>query len=125
MEKELLNINIGEVVKDGLKKKRMSQMELSQMIGVSQSLVSAWIKNQRTPTAKNLIRLAIILDIVQFLFPGYGKLPSEGESGKQQVEGNGYSEIFTEIEKLRQTDRKLEQKIQSLEQLFNRVSVGK
>ena len=41
MQIELVDINIGEAVREGLKKKKMDQVELAEIIGVSQSLVSA------------------------------------------------------------------------------------
>jgi transcriptional regulator with XRE-family HTH domain len=68
-----LKIDIGKAIRNGLEKHHMIQRDLAEMLGKSVSLVSEWTRNVKVPSGDDLIRVAILLDIVEELFPGYTK----------------------------------------------------
>ena len=45
-----------------LKENNMTQKELAQKIGVSQAIVTYWVKGQRQPTAENIFEVAKALE---------------------------------------------------------------
>ena len=45
-----------------LKENNMTQKELAQKIGVSQAIVTYWVKGQRQPTAENIFEVAKTLE---------------------------------------------------------------
>lgn len=69
-------INIGELIKEAMKKKGVSQKELSLHLGTTQPSVSDWINNKSYPSGDKLIEIALYLDIVEKIFPGYQKVQS-------------------------------------------------
>ena len=82
-------MNIGEAIKKGRKRKKLNQKELASMMDVSCGTISHWEQNTRSPQAKDLIKLANMLDIVTDLFPGYMKSDTGGFS----------SELVTKMQK--------------------------
>lgn len=86
-------MNIGEKIRKGRIKKGLTQRQLSQLIGMSPSLVSGWENSTRIPTGEELIKLAEQLDIVSEFFPGYVKIysPDEHREVKKKI---------TEVEKI-------------------------
>ncbi len=74
-----MNINIGEAIRQGLKKKKITQQELAETMGKSQSSISEWINNRKRPSVDDLFKLADMLDIISDLFPGYVKREDFGQ----------------------------------------------
>lgn len=68
-----IEINIGETIKQGLKKNNLTQKDFAKVMDKSISLVSEWTRNVKTPSGKDLIKIALCLDVVELLFPGYVK----------------------------------------------------
>jgi transcriptional regulator with XRE-family HTH domain len=64
-----VQIDIGNAIRHGLDKKGWTQKKFAEIMGVSASLVSCWIKNERIPPGDVLIKIALLLDIVDELFP--------------------------------------------------------
>ena len=65
--------NLGEIIKIARIKKKLSQEKLAQILGVTKGAISSWENNRYAPDGKVLVKLAMKLDIVEQLFPGYIK----------------------------------------------------
>lgn len=64
-------MSIGERISDLRKEKKLSQSELSQLLGVSRQAVSKWENDTTSPDTLNLIKLADALDTeIEFLATG-------------------------------------------------------
>ena len=72
-------MSLGERITELRTQNAMSQYELSRQMEVSRQAVSKWENDQASPDAKNLIRLAEILDTdIEYLATGrrtYGRRP--------------------------------------------------
>ena len=68
-----MEINIGEAIKKGLSKNNLTRKDFAKTMGKSLSLVSEWTRNVKTPSGGDIIKIALYLDIVEDLFPGYAK----------------------------------------------------
>ena len=66
-------MDIASIIKAGRTKKKISQEELAKRVGVTKNNVWAWENNKYVPAGDVLIRLALELDIVSDLFPGYSR----------------------------------------------------
>ena len=107
------NINIGASIRKGLQKKNWTQLDFARKIGKSQSTISEWISNKKHPLSEELISIAIELDIVPDLFPGYMKLaPLETEKEGISVDKD------KEIEKLWQAIYSIENKQVEMANIF-------
>ena len=73
VEYQSIEVNIGEAIKQGLKKKDLTRKDFAKVVNKSISLVSEWTRNVKTPSGKDLVKIALYLDIVENLFPGYTK----------------------------------------------------
>lgn len=62
------NIEIGEAIRRGRKRKRWSQSELAEKMNVHQTHVSQWEKGKKRIYGEDLIKIAQMLDIVDELF---------------------------------------------------------
>lgn len=62
---------ISEAIEIGLRRKKISQVDLASKIGVTESAVSSWTKGRKLPSADKLMQIIAILDLVPDLFPGY------------------------------------------------------
>lgn len=67
-------MNLGHIIRVGRVRKNLEQRQLAEMLGVAQSAVSSWESGKSIPSGDILIKLARDLDIVEELFPGYGKI---------------------------------------------------
>ena len=73
--------NIGYAIRKGRMTKGWSQKQLAEAIHVNPSLISRWESNIKTPGGDILMEMAILLDIVPILFPGYKQeISSESSS---------------------------------------------
>ena len=93
-----IKINIGDAIKKGLEQKGWSQKKLADVMGVSSALVSGWINNKKTPMGDDLIKIALLLEIVPLLFP----VNQQFEINNDRQEGSaGISqEVRYELEKM-------------------------
>lgn len=64
-----INVDIGKAIENGLMKQSWSRKDLAESVGVTTDLVSKWIRNDRTPTGHDIIKIACVLGIVNDLFP--------------------------------------------------------
>jgi transcriptional regulator with XRE-family HTH domain len=78
---------IGKIIHNGRLKLGLSQLELAKRLGVNQSHVSKWENDESVPTGDDLIDIAVILDIVSELFPGYHKNNECITSNRQDDKG--------------------------------------
>ena len=53
---------LGKIIKDNRKAKKISQRQLGEQLGVSYQTIAYWESALRSPTPSNLIRLALALD---------------------------------------------------------------
>jgi len=72
-----MNSKIGESIRNARVRKKMRQEDLAKQIGVKQALISKWEKSKSIPSGDILVKLALLLDIVTEIFPGYIKINSE------------------------------------------------
>ena len=73
-------MDIGHLIKDGLARKKMRQIDLARKIGKSPQQISDWIKGRKTPQVADFVKLIVELDIVTDLFPGYAKGTENSEA---------------------------------------------
>jgi len=103
---EVLEMKIGDAIKEGLHRKRMTQAELADYMRKSRSLISEWIRSKRTPGGDDLVNLAIYLNIVCDLFPGYQKIDEKtAQYTKSELE---------EMRQIRDENREYLEKIKQL-----------
>ena len=73
-------MDIGQLILDGLLKKKMSQKELAYKLGVKPPTFNKWISGQNGTPASKLVEIIKMLDLVEEFFPGYRKIdPNEEE----------------------------------------------
>lgn len=53
----------GRQIRDGRRKAGLTQEQLADLVGASQSLVSQWERGEKTPSADGFVKLAEVLDI--------------------------------------------------------------
>ena len=70
---------IGRAIKEGLKRKNMSQKDLAEIMKVSKSSVTYWVKGLSFPPGDKLIKIIRDLDIVNDLFSNYVKKEEQKE----------------------------------------------
>ena len=90
-----MNYMIGEVISNHRKNKRLSQIELAEMlaakgINVTNAAISAWEKGNSTPTAESLLAVCEILEISDVYTEFIGENPLDpfrhlNDEGKQKV----------------------------------------
>jgi transcriptional regulator with XRE-family HTH domain len=109
-----MDTDIGKLIKEGRRKKGLTQHKLAEMLKVDTSSISRWESNEKVPSGDTLIKLAILLNIVPDLFPDYDKIkqqPSESSLvGKEELE-----KVWEDNKKLWQVIRFLEASLQQLE----------
>ena len=123
-----LQINIGQAIRNGLEKHHMIQRDLAEMLGKSVSLVSEWTRNAKTPSGDDLIKIAVLLNIVEELFPGYCKKETVGgvviANEVTQETINQYFKTFEDVQRqLRDMDSKIKSIQEQLEKEKNTHSV--
>ena len=94
-----IKVNIGDAIKRGLQQKGWSQKKLADTMEVSSALVSGWINNKKTPMGDDLIKIALLLEIVPFLFPTNQQF--EINNDRQEVSVRIPKEVRYELEKMR------------------------
>lgn len=67
-------INYGQLIKNGLIKKKCNQRSLAKILNKSPSLVCDWVHNRTIPTIVDFIFLVQYFDLVEEIFPGYKKI---------------------------------------------------
>ena len=90
-----MNYMIGEVISNHRKNKKLSQIELAEMlaakgINVTNAAISAWEKGNSTPTAESLLAVCEILEISDVYTEFIGENPLDpfrnlNDEGKQKV----------------------------------------
>ena len=90
-----MNYMIGEVISNHRKNKRLSQIELAEMlaakgINVTNAAISAWEKGNSTPTAESLLAVCEILEISDIYTEFIGENPLDpfrhlNDEGKEKV----------------------------------------
>ena len=90
-----MNYMIGEVISNHRKNKKLSQIELAEMlaakgINVTNAAISAWEKGNSTPTAESLLAVCEILEISDIYTEFIGENPLDpfrhlNDEGKQKV----------------------------------------
>lgn len=91
-------MDLGNIIKDGLYRKNMSQTDLAKKIGKHRQLVNDWIHNRKVPEFETLRKIALELDIVSQLFPEYNlekKSPKESISLENRV--NNIEEMMQQM----------------------------
>ena len=78
-------VDIARAIRVGRAKKNISQHELARRIGISPPAVSLWESGQKTPSGDTLIKVALELDIIEDLFPGYKKTNKGTKNGKNAL----------------------------------------
>ena len=68
MDKEQIETNhiincVGERLKTTLRKRRLTQSQLSDATGITQAVISHYIKGTRMPTLRNLVKIADVLNV--------------------------------------------------------------
>ncbi|MDR2899003.1 MAG: helix-turn-helix domain-containing protein, partial [Clostridiales bacterium] len=63
MNNEVVDLTLGEVIRNARKNKGLTQKELAQMIGAKDTSISNWEKNHNRPNGSTLIMLFRALDI--------------------------------------------------------------
>ncbi|BBM87292.1 helix-turn-helix domain-containing protein [Candidatus Uabimicrobium amorphum] len=106
-----IEINIGKAIKKGLDKNNLTRKAFAKVMGKSLSLVSEWTRNVKTPSGRDIIKIAIYLDIVEDLFPGYVK-KDEFKVAESRTPYNKKINIEERV-------ATLEKKIEKLEQYLN------
>jgi len=66
-----MGIDIGSIIKKARANKDWTQKELSERMNVSQPQIADWENGKRRIYGDDLMRIAVELDIVEELFPGY------------------------------------------------------
>ena len=61
--KEVIQVTLGEKIKEARKQAGLSQEQLSEKLGVSRSAVAKWETNGGIPDRDNLYRLAEVLNV--------------------------------------------------------------
>ena len=90
-----MNYMIGEVISNHRKNKKLSQIELAEMlaakgINVTNAAISAWEKGNSTPTAESLLAVCEILEISDIYTEFIGENPLDpfrhlNDEGKEKV----------------------------------------
>lgn len=87
----LKDYKIGDIIRDGLERNHMTQVELAKLLRVEKTAVNRWCKNKTTPDAKTIFQIAEILHMsldqyipnfeinndIQTLFDIYTSLPND------------------------------------------------
>ena len=68
---------IGKIIHDARKNKKMSLQDVGKIIGVSAAAISRWESGEKNILGENLIKIAEVLNIVHLVFPGYEKVEKE------------------------------------------------
>jgi len=107
-------MTIGERILEAAKQKKLSQGELSKMLGISQASVSAW-KTGSVPSSDKIVPLAEILGVsIEYLLTG--------EPQKQTLEQPEAKSAMSDLEVGLKIGR-LEGRIEELEKLVLRYEV--
>lgn len=68
-------VDIGKIIRAGLERKGMANIQLAEIMEVGPSSVSMWLANKSIPPGDKLIKIAQVLDIAGELFPA--QVPKE------------------------------------------------
>jgi transcriptional regulator with XRE-family HTH domain len=93
-------MNISDLIRIGRAKKNLSQTALAKRLGITPSAVSQWEIGDTVPSGEILPKLAVELDIVEELFPGYIK-QVKSEIPNSSVTREELESLRREIEKLK------------------------
>jgi transcriptional regulator with XRE-family HTH domain len=69
MQNKSQNTQLGEILRLGREKKKLSQQELAKILNVSNKTISAWELKRREPNIETFIKIVIILDLYKNFFP--------------------------------------------------------
>lgn len=105
-------MNIGELINLGLTKKKMSQKELANLVGVNPPAVTKWISGKNSPPADKLIKIISLLNLTEEFFP-----ERKQELEKLDKETNQINTRLEKLESLFEQDahENNKRKIQALE----------
>lgn len=67
----MTNKELGKIIRKGRLKRDITQEELAAFFGMTKAAISKWENGITSPPSSMLMDLAIKLDIVSDLFPGY------------------------------------------------------
>lgn len=109
-----MDINIGNLIRQGRLKKGLTQHKLAEVLHVDSSSVSRWENNEKIPSGDTLIELVILLELVPELFPGFHKTQPSAEIPAALHEQ--FEKVWQDNKKLWQVIRLLEGNLQRLEE---------
>ena len=113
-----MDIDIGKLIREGRRKKGLTQHKLAEILKVDTSSVSRWENNEKIPSGDTLINLAILLNLVSDLFPDYNKTQQQA-SEASVVRKEELERVWEDNKKLWQVIRCLEVSLQQLEKRVN------
>lgn len=67
----MTKLDLGKIIRSGLERKHMTNIELANLVGLQPTSVSMWLANKSKPPADKMIQIMEVLDIVPDLFPKY------------------------------------------------------
>lgn len=103
---ETQEIELGKVIRRGLLRKDIKQVDLANHVGVSSASVSEWIKGKKKPSADALLKIAEYLDIIDDLFPSRQKADNSSIVTKKDLH-----EVYNKIEQINEQIRVLSLKV--------------
>ena len=78
-------VDIGNAIKVGRVRRGLTQKALAEILGVNQQTIFCWEKNKYVPDGNMLLHIAMELDIVSELLPGYKKIGRKEESMEERL----------------------------------------
>jgi transcriptional regulator with XRE-family HTH domain len=112
---------IGNRIKEARIKKKMSQEQLGQLLGVSKVSVCGYEKGTRTPTMENFLQLIEILDLEPDYILGRDKIVvSESNRDYKILMAEEDLQIIQELKKNRELYNKLCSETKRTVELINR-----
>lgn len=88
-------MDIAHCIKKGREKKGWTQDDLAKSLGKSRNIVYFWESGKTIPTGDILCKLALELDIVEDLFPGYVKKSTIEQRPQERL--LSFREFFTQV----------------------------
>lgn len=90
-------MDIGNIIKIGLDRKKLSQAELAREMGLTRASISKWVGGENIPPGDKLVKIIKILDLVPDLFPESFSEKKEKEIDFEYIRGIAREEAIKEI----------------------------
>ncbi len=111
-------MNIGEIIRSGLHKKRIKVKDLANMLGVGSTAVSQWLSGNSTPPGDKMIKIIEILDLVDDFFPNRD---NEVKNDPYQIDSLLIDDLAVEVRKLMSNQTWIMSEYRKLNKKYNTV----